>query len=405
MDNLSDRDLGKELNYLKGNRKFLRSKVTRLCNTVASNIENFDNCSCMDLISDLNALQIKLTKINDQISKCFCSYDLNEDEMNLEFTLCEDYDDKILRSIRDLERRSKHYESSRSCGPAGAGQDVPQPDSLTTNRLKLPEIPLPHFYRKSGESLERFLSNFEAILNKYSLTEYEKYIFLCKQVHNEALTLIKSLQGTNQVYSEAKKLLERAFASQVTQKYEIISDLSKLNLRPNGDCYKFIGDMSLIKQSFSNLKISCEDILNYFFWNAMPENLKLQLTHITNSSNPTLTQIEENIFEAINRFISSNAHNKSNIVDESAVTLAANVELCPKPSPRKYKLCVLCNDETSEHSINQCKKYNDPKSKVDRLNSLGFCTKCGFDNHKAGTCKFRFKKPCFNCNGGHFSFF
>ena len=378
MDNVLDVDLDLELKYLKGNRKFLRAKVTRTCNTISSSIHTFDKNSCLDSIADLKALELKLTKVNDQISKCFCNYDMEEDTLSSEFEVCESYDEKILKTIRRLEKTIDEYadlSTSQLVGP-----DLSAPSSNgggQTNRLRLPEIPLPHFYRKNGESLERFLSNFESILNKYSLTEYEKYIFLCKQVHNEALTLIKSLQGTNQIYSEAKKLLEKAFASTVTQKYEIISDLSKLNLTPSGDCYKFIGDMSLIRQSFSSLKISCEDILNYFFWTAMPEKLRLQLTHITNSSKPNLSQIEENIFEAVNRYLSSSSGVKQAQSKDTAVAMAANVVVDTRAESKKVKQCVLC--QISNHTINQCKKYDNPRSKVEKLKELGFCVKCGFD--------------------------
>ena len=91
-----------------------------------------------------------------------------------------------------------------------------------------------------------FFRNFEAIVSKYAISEYEKFVFLEKQLSRETLTLIKSFQGDRQSYAEARSLLESAFASLLLQKYDIINRLLQLKLLPNGEIYAFISEMRLI---------------------------------------------------------------------------------------------------------------------------------------------------------------
>ena len=80
------------------------------------------------------------------------------------------------------------------------------------NKLKLPELPLPSFSNNEGERLIQFFINFEAIIDKYDLSNFERYIYLEKQLSDEPLVLVKSLTGTKRCYSEAKDLLNQAFA-------------------------------------------------------------------------------------------------------------------------------------------------------------------------------------------------
>ena len=48
------------------------------------------------------------------------------------------------------------------------------------NKLKLPELPLPSFSNNEGERLIQFFINFEAIIDKYDLSNFERYIYLEK---------------------------------------------------------------------------------------------------------------------------------------------------------------------------------------------------------------------------------
>ena len=107
----------------------------------------------------------------------------------------------------------------------------------------------------------------------------------------------------------AKDLLTKAFASKNAQKCSTITKLSQLNLPYNGNYYEFVSNLKLIRQSFENLNISVDDVIQFFVWQAMPVNLQNQFISITNNNRPTLDEIEDNIFSAIERF---NASKKKN---------------------------------------------------------------------------------------------
>ena len=83
--------------------------------------------------------------------------------------------------------------------------DIPFTGSF--NQMKLPQIPLPEYGRREGETLENFINNFESIVDKYALSEFEKFVLLSKQLKNEPAILIKSLQGSQQSYTQAKKFV------------------------------------------------------------------------------------------------------------------------------------------------------------------------------------------------------
>lgn len=65
----------------------------------------------------------------------------------------------------------------------------------------------------------------ELILSRYTLSEFEKFVLLSGQLSNEPLILIRSLQGSQQSYSEAKSLLTKAFSSPLAQKFDILNRL------------------------------------------------------------------------------------------------------------------------------------------------------------------------------------
>ena len=392
-----------QLRFLTDNRAHARGKVTRTVNSINYQLSELDRTSCLDSIAKLKSLQDKLTKQNDEISKLLWSVEKDRTKLNRELEKIDEYDETILLCINALQRRVETLGAALASSSQNVS-DTTGGSVLRSNRLKLPELPLPHYYRKPGESLERFFTNFENVVEKYSLSEYERFILLSKQVHNDALTLINSLQGCRQSYTEAKNILEKAFASPILQKFEIINNLRSLNLSKAGDCYKFISEMSMIIDSFENLKITTDDVLTCFIWSAMPDALKLQLTHITNSSRPTLEQIREYIFEAVNRYKNENSVQKPHATHyskESTVAHAVNVNV-----GKKFKPCVLCSDNNNkaDHPIYRCSRYDNPKAKLDRLDYLKFFTKCGFDNHHAKNCTFRFNNPCNSCKCQHFNF-
>lgn len=385
-----------ELSFLKENRKYLRSKVTKLCNNITSNIQSFDGDKCEECKQTLNSYKCKLTESNEKISKGLWIFEQSRDKLNEELDKCEQYDCDILKSIKFLERHmSNHNAPTLMTTPFS-----PQ----VSNQIKLPQLPLPEYGHENGENLGLFFTNFENIINKYSLSEYEKFVFLSRQLKGEPLILVKSLQGAHQSYEEAKALLTKAFSSPLAQKFETINKLSNITLSEYGEPFSFVSDMRIITESFKTLDIKSNDILQYFFWRAMPEGLKCQLTNITNCNKPSLEQIEEHIFTAIERWRSLRGVTEAPRVATTpgmVSTFAANVAVSNNAKP--FKPCVLCNDD-ADHSIARCNKYETPLKKVNKLKSLNYCTKCATNSHSSKDCKFNFFKKCIHCSGKHFSF-
>ena len=105
-----------------------------------------------------------------------------------------------------------------------------------------------------------------------------------------------------QSYQIAKQLLYDAFDNTLKSKYEIIRLMRDINLPKNSDPYKFIGDMRTIIAGIESLEISVNDIVQYFVWSGLNISFQTHLTSITNKCQPSLQEINDNIFEATQRY-------------------------------------------------------------------------------------------------------
>ena len=72
------------------------------------------------------------------------------------------------------------------------------------------------------------------------------------------------------------------------------------------DPYVFIGELKAITANFDSLKITTGEVLQYFLWNSFDTKFQNHLTTITNKSQPSLSEIDANIFEACKRYIKDN---------------------------------------------------------------------------------------------------
>ena len=228
--------------------------------------------------------------------------------------------------------------------------------------------------------------------------------FLLKQLTKEPLALVKSLHGNNQSFEEAKLLLQQAFASPVKQKHDIIHKLRGLNLTNANLIYTYISDIRTIIQTFDRLEISVNDIIRHFIWASMPKLLQDQFVSITNTNHPTLTNINENLFDAAERFNNIKKVNvPSNVksyvattTNDETISLAAHiprVETRTKPmNNSRYRNCVLCTDanKPDEHPIHQCPNFVTNRDKIEKLSKMKACISCGYANHIASDCHFRF---------------
>lgn len=277
-----------ELDFLRNNRKYVRAKVTRKCNSITADILTLSKDKLNDEISYCKDLREEIKAANLQISKGLWVHETDRTKLDQELERCDEYNDKLFSIIRSLETKVKELtevDRKYSSEMARIG-----------NQLKLPQLPLPVYSHAKGENLDKFFTCFETIVNKYSLSSYEKFIFLEKQLSREPLVLIKSLEGDQQSYDTAKELLLKAFASPITQKFNIIERLAELKLARQDDPYVFISEMRVIVETFKKLNIDTEAILQYFVWRGLNQTFKDQLIDITNCNKPSFTQISDSIF-------------------------------------------------------------------------------------------------------------
>ena len=263
-----------ELALLKNNRKYVRQTVTRKHNQLLENISDLPLQNCKQLLGTFKGFQERLSFLNEKVGTTLLQIDENYN-LEIEQLTGEEYDEKVYDGINMLEQRITVNNPNN-----GVNNPNSQNAHSSRNKLKLPELPLPNFSNKEGESLIQFFINFEAIIDKYDLSDFERYIYLEKQLSDEPLILIKSLTGTNRCYTEAKDLLNQAFARPIKQKFETIRRMANLKFGKN-EPFKFVSDVRLLLSSIVDLKIDVDTIAQYFVWSAIPPEYQTELLHIT----------------------------------------------------------------------------------------------------------------------------
>lgn len=289
--------------------------------------------------------------------------------------------------------------------------------------FKRPKIQLPEFDGKP-EEFSRFFKNFEEIMDRENCFNFARLSCLVQQLKGSAKTLIEKSPEADMDYDKAKKLLEEAFNNTTLQQFSVIEKLR--NLKLNSDFYSWISDAKLIESQISSLKITSKVFIQYFLWNGLPKQYKTQYINITNNTFPNLDEILKHSFEVQNRmnqsgFVNANTNinpktNSSQTispVEKKTVALATNIEVTQKQNTKnetstKGMVCFICKalekSDCYEHALYNCPNFKNPESKLQKLKELNGCTKCGYTNHKAKECKFKFNKKCKHCEGSHNSF-
>ena len=381
-------------------RKFLRCDVTRTFNKIMEGPDSIPVDDIEATILRLNELQVTVNELNRDVMKCLVQEDRTDDDINREYDLANEYKNKLLKSITILKSRV-------SVLTAPVHSNTGNNELPNARKLKLPQIQLPTYGHKDGEDLNTFFMNFDNIVNKYNLADNEKFIYLQGQLSGDPLNLIKSLDIASQGYTIAKDLLTRAFASKITQQFETIKRLTELKFSMKSP-YDYIGKLRQIRESFKNLQIDTDMVMQYFYWLSMPELLQTQFVAISNSSKPSLAEIDLHMFDAMERFL--DAAKKGRVkkdeleVNNYAVSMNAYK---PNEGNAKQQYCSLCSSaktKDTSHSTFNCPNYNSTFEKLDRLKSVNGCLKCGNTTHDSKACMFRFKRTCFNCGKFHFTF-
>ena len=381
-----------DLPSLKKTRGHHRARVTNKCRLARSNVSTLSASEKLQYVSILKDLKSKLDSFNDNIREKLWQEHINEKDLDDEFETCDSYDDEIFAVISLLET---------------SGSYVVQHDDRSRSHIKYPTLPLPFYSHKEGESLEKFFMDFEKAMNTMNVDSYVKFIYLQKQLSGQPLALVKSLASTEQTYEEAKNLLNKAFGSDILRKFETLHSLSDLKLTYQTDPYEFVGKMKTIKNCVTALKISTDEVLQYFFWNAMNDNFKSHLTAINNKNRPSLKEIEDNLFEATERYVAvqnkySEQRKGSKYKAKESTNLAVNIDQDKSSSPKGCNLCSADGSDTN-HPIFKCPVYKSPEAKVQKLDELGACITCA-NSHNTKKCTFRFQRRCTKCGNWHFSF-
>ena len=388
-----------EVKILVNKRKYLRKKITQTHDAM----HTFSSFTSSELIS----WKLKLNNWSEEI-KTFNSkiFDLHfkdweekgeEDKCDDELEICDTYNDKLLACMASLQELSD------------SGSSEVRAVDNARSLLKSPVAPLPKYTSGEDEDLVKFFNEFDQTIKKFNYSNYDKLILLKQQCEGRALTLIESLESSQQNYVEAKKLLMEAFASPVIQKFRVIRQLCKLRLDYKSDPYEYMSLMKQIMASVDRLKIDLDFILQYHFWEGLNPLFQSQLTQITNNTKPSLKEIIDQFFKACERYkdvqkVSKEKQSKQvSVINNDVTSMAVNVEFFSNP----FKNCLLCFSDlgkSATHPLYLCSVYSTNKLKLDKLNKLGACSKCCYTNHRVDNCKFNFSKRCKFCNGWHYSF-
>ena len=384
------------LPLLKNKRKYMRSDVTKINTKIDNELATLDGGEKLRLISRLEKVNFGLESLNEQIFNRLLLEKHEEATVQAEYDSCANYSDLVSSCLISLKAGNSETND-------GSRRDAAD---YSRGALKLPHVPLPEYGHKDGEDLHRFFLNFESVIEKYRLSSYEKFVYLQKQLSNEPLTIIKSLELGRQNYEAAKDLLQQAFASPVMQQYKVLQQLSQLKMSKNDEPYAYISQMRMLIESFSTLEIDTDVVLQYFIWSGMSEAMQSQFIHITNTNKPTLEQIKKYAFDAAERYI--NMRKTRNVKDPTWVT-AASVEQGKLTSENrsKEKYCSWCTGNATtvkSHNSIECKKYATPEEKRALLKKLNGCIKCGNTRHTTADCRFQFRYKCANCNQAHFKY-
>ena len=243
--------------YLIAARKNYRSAVTRLYGD-KNNFSTYDSMKKMNTVSKLKQLKADLTTIDSQINEAeFVEGEENETKLLTNLNACEEYQDKIVEALNIFESLNESPMTTNSFHRGSFDN--------ARSLLKSPTAPLPVFKSTPGENLELFLKNFEETTGKYNYTQYDLFLLLKQQVQGRALFLIESLDADSHTYAQAKESLLKALASRHIQIGNVLRQMVNIKLSLDDEPFEYMSNMKKIRQSFSTLNISINDVMRHFF--------------------------------------------------------------------------------------------------------------------------------------------
>ena len=393
--------MSENTDYLIKNRGYKRAQVTKLQTKVTEVIATLSLTDMASYLAKIEQLGLDLRKLDSEVGTAVWKDGKSEELLNKEFEECDMYQNKVIE-VSSLIKNQQSVVKQLTAGNSGSSSN-----NNNLSKLKLPEVPIPFYSHGKDESLAQFLKTFEEIVSKYPIGQYKKFILFKDHLKGEPLTLVKSLEPSRYSYEAAKKLLQNAFECEISNKFDAIARLSKIDFRNYASPYEFVGEMRTLMGIFHNFEIDVESVLQFFFWKAIPGDLQTQLITISNNHKPSLDEINDNIFKALHRYNELSVV-KSEKIKKDDKKLVNNFAVNLPNQNKKSPFCTLCSKKSgskvTSHYTKDCPEFPDAESKVKQLKLMNACTLCGYANHSTANCHFKFHKNCLTCGKEHMSF-
>jgi len=378
-----------ELTRLVCQRKILRGLITTQYNKVNNNTTlppelrtiSFTIEESHTTLKELNE-KIQALKFNDQST---------EDEYEQEYSLCQEYNTKCcyLKGITT--------ESQSTNNTTTTNNTTHNNTDSARSVLKSPTTPLPFFNSEEEEDLNSFFAELDVILEQHCYSDRDKLIILKQQLSGRALEMLESLEPDQQMYNIAKTFLISSLASPEIQKTQLIRKLTEIQLPNGADPFVYMSKIRKTVHKFNSQQVTVDDMMLYFFWLGMNEDMKELFRNYTKTNSPTLTELLENMTVVCQRYLLQQKHPMQNMNNTNNITsLAANTS--------QWK-CILCikNMKNADHPLYKCELFPTAETKIPQLKKFNLCTKCG-NEHCTYECKFIFKQPCRKCKKFHFAY-
>ena len=159
--------------------------------------------------------------------------------------------------------------------------------------------------------------------------------------------VVDSLESTSQTYNDAKELLEKAFLDIDLQNFKAMKQVVELKLGPSDDPYCFISKLRNAHESVRLLNLTVDHFLQFFLWEGINNKFRQQITNIVNKNYPTLQEILDNYFSAIERvsFVEKSVKMQSGV---DTFGMAVNID---NNKVIKSPICYVCSELDDKNLI------------------------------------------------------
>jgi len=168
-----------------------RQSLTKTLNLIDSSFPE-TNENILFCINKLKKLETELQSLDTEIVNFMLSNGLwTDDQLESQSSVSENYQDKLSLALIRLDSALNNVRTNNpnvQSGSIAASGSAPLP---LKPRLKLPDIELPMF-DNSPENYNKFICDLEKILDKFELTQYEKFSYLRGRVSGSAREIVDS---------------------------------------------------------------------------------------------------------------------------------------------------------------------------------------------------------------------